>query len=136
MREGRAGGSTDAGGSTTGPTEPKPAAPGTQPAPARPRWRDLANPGLRRLLIAAAVLSLVTIGDGFLYLALESTGDISAAYFPLLFVGTNFAYLSLAVPMASWPTGSVAARCSSAATSCYCSRTASRAWRWAASSVS
>lgn len=68
-------------------------------APARPRWRDLADPGLRRLLIAAAVLSLVTIGDGFLYLALENTGDITAAYFPLLFVGTNFAYLSLAVPM-------------------------------------
>jgi len=67
--------------------------------PARPRWRDLANPGLRRLLIAAAALSLVTIGDGFLYLALENTGDISAAYFPLLFVGTNFAYLMLAVPM-------------------------------------
>jgi MFS family permease len=67
--------------------------------PERPRWRDLANPGLRRLLIAAAVLSLVTIGDGFLYLALENTGGISAAYFPLLFVGTNFAYLSLAVPM-------------------------------------
>jgi len=76
----------------TGPTDaPAP--------PVRPRWSDLANPGLRRLLIAAAALSLVTIGDGFLYLALENTGEISAAYFPLLFVGTNFAYLSLAVPM-------------------------------------
>ncbi len=71
----------------------------TPAPPARPRWRDLANPGLRRLLVAAAVLSLVTIGDGFLYLALENAGDISATYFPLLFVGTNFAYLLLAVPM-------------------------------------
>lgn len=85
-----ASGSTGASGDTT---EKAPA------GPARPRWRDLANPGLRRLLIAAAALSLVTIGDGFLYLALENTGDISATYFPLLFVGTNFAYLTLAVPM-------------------------------------
>lgn len=74
--------------------------PAEAPAPpARPRWSDLASPGLRRLLIAAALLSMVTIGDGFLYLALENTGEITAAYFPLLFVGTNFAYLALAVPM-------------------------------------
>lgn len=89
-------------GTSTGPGEASDA-PGEvaeAPAPpARPRWSDLANPGLRRLLIAAAVLSLVTVGDGFLYLALENTGDITASYFPLLFVGTNFAYLALAVPM-------------------------------------
>lgn len=80
-------------GSAAEPTAETPA------SPARPRWSDLANPGLRRLLIAAALLSMVTIGDGFLYLALENTGEITAAYFPLLFVGTNFAYLALAVPM-------------------------------------
>lgn len=68
-------------------------------APARPRWSDLTKPGLRRLLLAAGVLSLVTIGDGFLYLALQDGGQIPNTYFPLLFVGTNLAYLSLAIPM-------------------------------------
>lgn len=66
---------------------------------AAPKWSDLANPGLRRLLVAAGVLSLVTIGDGFLYLALQDGGQIPGTYFPLLFVGTNFAYLALAIPM-------------------------------------
>lgn len=64
-----------------------------------PKWADLNKPGLRRLLIAAGALSLVTIGDGFLYLALQVGGQIPNTYFPLLFVGTNLAYLSLAIPM-------------------------------------
>jgi predicted MFS family arabinose efflux permease len=34
----------------------------------RPSWRHLRNPQFCRLLIAAAVLGLFTIGDGFLYL--------------------------------------------------------------------
>jgi MFS family permease len=59
----------------------------------------LKQPGLRRLLIAAGALSLVTIGDGFLYLVLQDGGQIPNSYFPLLFVGTNLAYLSLAIPM-------------------------------------
>ncbi len=67
--------------------------------PIGPRWADLTQPGLRRLLIAAGALSLVTIGDGFLYLVLQDGGQIPNAYFPLLFVGTNLAYLSLAIPM-------------------------------------
>lgn len=87
----------EAASADAGPTDAGPAFAAAPPE--RPQWRDLANPGLRRLLIAAAVLSLVTIGDGFLYLSLQNTGEISASYFPLLFVGTNFAYLSLAVPM-------------------------------------
>jgi MFS family permease len=64
-----------------------------------PRWADLKQPGLRRLLIAAGALSLATIGDGFLYLVLQDGGQIPNSYFPLLFVGTNLAYLSLAIPM-------------------------------------
>jgi len=65
----------------------------------RPRWSDLARPALRRLMLAAGALSLVTIGDGFIYLALQDGGGLAPAYFPLLFVGTNFAYLVLAIPM-------------------------------------
>ena len=83
-------------------------APGAGPRPSvepatrdktRPRWSDLSRPGVRRLLIAAGLLSLVTIGDGFLYLSLQDGGQIPTTYFPLLFVGTNLAYLSLAIPM-------------------------------------
>ena len=54
---------------------------------------------LRRPLIAAAVLGLLTVGDGFLYLSLQERDDFAATYFPLLYVGTNIAYLALAVPL-------------------------------------
>ncbi|WP_223256212.1 MFS transporter [Micromonospora endophytica] len=54
---------------------------------------------LRRPLLAAALLGVLTIGDGFLYLALHSRDDVAARYFPLLYVGTNIAYLALAVPV-------------------------------------
>lgn len=74
---------------------------GAEPAdpPQRMRWRDLTRPGLRRLLLAAGLLSLLTIGDGFLYLVLAGSGTVGATYFPLLMVGTNAAYLALAVPL-------------------------------------
>ena len=79
------------------------AAPPGSPDPAEPaprmRWRDLTSPGLRRLLLGAGLLGLLTVGDGFLYLVLAGSGTIGAAYFPLLMVGTNAAYLALAVPM-------------------------------------
>ncbi|MFV2083724.1 MFS transporter [Micromonospora sp. LOL_021] len=54
---------------------------------------------LRRPLLAAGLLGLSTVGDGFLYLTLQDRDDFAALYFPLLFVGTNVAYLLLAVPM-------------------------------------
>jgi MFS family permease len=53
---------------------------------------------MRRPLLAAAALGLVTVGDGFLYLSLQDRDDFAAVYFPLLYVGTNVAYLALAVP--------------------------------------
>ena len=72
-----------------------------QPA-ARPSLRVVAGlavrPGLRRLLAVAAVLSMLTIGDGFLYLALQRREDFAAKYFPLLFAGTALVYLLLAIP--------------------------------------
>ncbi|MEV6811696.1 MFS transporter [Micromonospora sp. NPDC051296] len=54
---------------------------------------------LRRPLLAAGLLGLVTVGDGFLYLALQDRDDFAATWFPLLYVGTSVAYLGLAVPM-------------------------------------
>ena len=62
-------------------------------------WNEVSTPGLRRLLVVAGLLSIATIGDGFLYLSLADGGGFGAAYFPLLFAGTNLAYLALAVPL-------------------------------------
>lgn len=63
------------------------------------RLSDLSRPELRRVLVVAGLLGLVTVGDGFIYLALSDRGAVAATYFPLLFVGTNFAYLALAIPL-------------------------------------
>jgi MFS family permease len=63
------------------------------------RWRDLTDPRLRRLLVAAALLGVLTIGDGFIYLVLQSRDAFAAQWFPLLYVGTNVVFLTLAVPL-------------------------------------
>jgi MFS family permease len=63
-------------------------------------FRALARGGAyRRLLGVAALLSLTTISDGFVYLTLRDRVGIGAALFPLLFVGTSAAYLLLAIPL-------------------------------------
>jgi MFS family permease len=76
---------------------------GTGTAPPRPAarelLRDMLGPRLRRPLVAAALLGVLTVGDGFLYLALQQRDDFAATWFPLLYVGTNVGYLSLAVPL-------------------------------------
>lgn len=59
-------------------------------------WRDAK---LRRLATVAGSLGLFTVGDGFIYLVLQRHSDFAAAYFPLLLVGTNLAYLVLAIPL-------------------------------------
>jgi len=76
--------------------DPDAAAPAARTAPS---WRLLADPRLSRLLVVAGVLGLLTIGDGFLYLALQRRDQFATEYFPLLYVGTNFAYLALAIPL-------------------------------------
>jgi MFS family permease len=69
-------------------------------APRMPfRWKDLTDRRLRRLLVAAALLGLLTIGDGFIYLVLQGRDAFAAQWFPLLYVGTNIVFLSLAVPL-------------------------------------
>ena len=60
---------------------------------------DLADARLRRLLVAATLLGLLTVGDGFLYLSLQRRDNLAALLFPLLYVGTNVAYLTLSVPL-------------------------------------
>jgi MFS family permease len=61
--------------------------------------REITGTGLRRPLVAAALLGVLTIGDGFLYLSLQRRDNLAATMFPLLYVGTNLVYLCLAVPM-------------------------------------
>ena len=61
-------------------------------------WRSVSTPGLKRLLVVAGLLGVLSVGDGFLYLALLEREGFATAWFPLLYVGTNIAYLALAVP--------------------------------------
>ena len=71
------------------------------PAPTPPpfRWRDLTDRRLRPLLLVAGGLGVLTVGDGFIYLALLDHGGFATTWFPMLFVGTNVAFLVLAVPL-------------------------------------
>jgi MFS family permease len=56
-------------------------------------------PGLWALLLAAGMISLFTISDAFVYLALQRRLHFALSWFPLLYVGTSVAYLVLAVPV-------------------------------------
>ncbi|MEU4675571.1 MFS transporter [Micromonospora sp. NPDC023737] len=53
----------------------------------------------RRLVTAAALLGLATIGDGFVYLLLQRRENVDLTWFPLLAVGTSLVYLLLATPI-------------------------------------
>lgn len=62
-------------------------------------WRAVVRGPMRRVLAAAGILGLVTIGDGFVYLVLQARSDFAALWFPLLYVGTNVAFLAFAIPL-------------------------------------
>jgi MFS family permease len=62
-------------------------------------WRRAMTPSMLRVLLVAGALALLTVGDGFVYLALLDSTDAAARWFPVLYVGTNIAYLALAVPL-------------------------------------
>ena len=58
--------------------------------------------GSRRFAVLVAVagaLGLVTVSDGFLFVALQRHLDFEPRVLPLLFVGTAFAYMVLAIPV-------------------------------------
>ncbi|PXA65730.1 MFS transporter [Cryobacterium arcticum] len=76
-----------------------PPAVGTTPVRPAFSWRALADPGLRRVLVVAGLCGLFTVGDGFVYLALQARTDFAATWFPLLYVGTNVVFLALAIPL-------------------------------------
>ncbi|GAA0207809.1 MFS transporter [Saccharothrix mutabilis subsp. mutabilis] len=54
---------------------------------------------IRRVVLAAVVLGLATIGDGFVYLLLQKRENLAIGWFPLLAVGTSLVYLLLAAPL-------------------------------------
>ncbi|MEV4760429.1 MFS transporter [Micromonospora sp. NPDC049559] len=54
---------------------------------------------VRRLVAAACLLGLATVGDGFVYLLLQRREELGVVWFPLLAVGTSLAYLLLAAPL-------------------------------------
>ena len=77
----------------------------TNPATSKPEFSLRATRGMlsagryRTLCFAGAALSVMTVSDGFLYLALQRRFEFHAIYIPLLFVGTALSYMLLAVPM-------------------------------------
>lgn len=53
----------------------------------------------RRLVIAGAALSAVTIGDALVYLTFQQRSSMTTRFFPLLYVGTAVGYVILAIPL-------------------------------------
>ncbi|HET6209693.1 MAG TPA: MFS transporter [Jatrophihabitans sp.] len=78
---------------------PRRQATGQPVAAARPSLALLADRRFALLILATAVLGVLTVGDGFVYLALQRRDDLAINYFPLLYVGTNLAYFVMAVPL-------------------------------------
>jgi len=69
---------------------------------AQPRavaWRATDARAIAPLLVAAAVLSVATVSDAFIYLILQRNVGFNAAMVPLLYVGTSAVYLVLAIPV-------------------------------------
>ncbi|TDC36964.1 MFS transporter [Micromonospora sp. 15K316] len=84
-------------------TGPGGGGPAEEPDEGRPTVRELLgllrDRPARRLVVAAALLGLATIGDGFVYLLLQRRENVDLTWFPLLAVGTSLVYLLLATPI-------------------------------------
>jgi len=75
---------------------------GSQSAPAAVNWRGalalMRIAEFRALMLAATVLSLCTVSDGFVYLVIQRRANLAPSLFPLLPVAVALAYIILAVP--------------------------------------
>jgi MFS family permease len=73
------------------------------PSMTRASWSGLRGlllmPKVRHVVMAGALLGLVTFGDAFVYFTLQQRAHFVSSYFPLLYVGTALGYLLLAVPL-------------------------------------
>lgn len=56
-------------------------------------------PELRRLIVAAGLLGLVTVGDMFLYFSVQRTAGLPPAILPLLPLGTALTFMLAAIPL-------------------------------------
>ena len=70
----------------------------TAPVSLRATPRRVLGADTRRLVVVAGVLSVLSIGDGLVYLALVERHDVPALWLPLMAVATSVAYLLLAIP--------------------------------------
>jgi MFS family permease len=61
--------------------------------------RLLGSLRFRTLVAIAGALGLMTVSDGFLFVALQRRVDFDERLLPLLFVGTALAYMLLAIPV-------------------------------------
>jgi MFS family permease len=61
--------------------------------------RALITPALARLLVAAAILGLLSIGETYVFFELQSRDNLALKYYALMVVGMNLAYLMLAIPL-------------------------------------
>ncbi|MBG6103348.1 MFS family permease [Micromonospora vinacea] len=95
VRERPPGEAADGGTVDGGPSD----GPGDPTVSVREAFGLLRGGPARRLVLAAAMLGLATIGDGFVYLLLQRREDLGLRWFPLLAVGTSLAYLLLAAPL-------------------------------------
>lgn len=55
-------------------------------------------PEIRRLIVAAALLGLATVGDMFLYFSVQRTAGLPPAVLPLLPLGTALTFMLAAIP--------------------------------------
>jgi MFS family permease len=70
----------------------------TSDPPPRPAWKLLTQRRFALLAAGTGLLGILTVGDGFIYLALQHRDNLAIKYFPLLYVGTNVAYMVQAMP--------------------------------------
>lgn len=85
----------------------RPVAGGGACTPSRPGWAQARRAGsvlirgrsFRRLCMGTLLVSATTVTDGFVYLRLQQSTDLPAAWFPLLYLGSSLVYLALAVPL-------------------------------------
>jgi MFS family permease len=73
--------------------------PADSPVSLRGAARLLGDLRFRTLVAIAGFLGLVTISDGFLFIALQKKVDFDERLLPLFFVGTALAYMLLAIPV-------------------------------------
>jgi MFS family permease len=75
------------------------AEPGAAQASVRAVGRLLKDRRVLALAVAAGLLGLVTVSDGFVYLSLQRRLDVPADVFPLFLLGSSTVYLVLAIPL-------------------------------------